>query len=229
MNDDSYWPDPRAWVERLNEKLVHLDLAYYGISQLRQMRADPDEVDNLELINGDLQANATLTATAAFAAVITALKEIPTFSGNVGLTALTDLGHALQDLDRGLRPPMLQPRSDTKVLGDGSGRQFVKAHVLLCVELLEVAGVKNSRARGDIAVIFSAQGFRGRKGGALSAQSLYEWQTSVAAQGGDQRTREIINTAIADWKQKRGWPPLVPDVLDYASNLAKDPALRVKI
>jgi hypothetical protein len=233
MSEDDIWRDPIDWVVRLNDKLVALDLQYHGISQIRRMRFDPDETENAELINGDPQANATLTATAMLAAVVAALKEIPTFQGNVGLTGLTDLGHALQDLDRGLRPPMLQPRPGVSSPGDGSGRQFVKAHVVLWVELLELAGLTNSAARKAIAKIFADNGFRGRKGGRqgspLSPQTVYDWSVAMASHGADVEGREVINRAIAEWQVKRPWPPVAADVLQFASDCAADPAMQTKV
>ncbi len=233
MSDDDTWRDPVDWITRLNDKLVALDLQYHGITQIRRMRFDPDETGNAELIDGDPQANATLTVTASLAAVIAALKEIPTFQGNVGLTGLTDLGHALQDLDRGLRPAMLQPRPDVASPGDGSGRQFVKAHVVLCVELLELAGLSNAAARKAIAKIFANNGFRGRKGGRrgspLSPQTVYDWSVAMAKHGADREGRGVIDRAILEWKDKRSWPPTEADVMIFASDRASDPALQTKI
>ena len=197
---DATWNDPVDWVSRLNGKLVALDTQYQAIAQIRRMRFDPDGTGNADLIDGDPQSNATLTAAAALAAVVAALKEIPTFQGTVGLTALTDLGLALADLDQGLRPAMLQPRPDVKASTDGSGRRMIKAHVVLCVELLELAGVKNSKARRDVGAIFARHGYKGRKGGPVSAQSIYEWQASVAKHGPDQETRSVIERGHATWK-----------------------------
>ena len=231
--DSSIWHDPIDWVVRLNDKLTALDIQYHGIKQIQRMRFDPDETQNTELIDGDPQANATLTATAMLAAVVAALKEIPTFQGNVGLTGLTDLGHALRDLDRGQRPVMLQPRSGVTSPGDGSGRQFVKAHVVLCVELLELAGLTNSAARRTIAKIFADNGFRGRKGGRqgspLSPQTVYDWCVAMATHGADLEGREIINRAINDWREKRSWPPMMAEVLQFASDCAADPSLQTKV
>jgi len=233
MSENETWRDPVDWVVRLNDKLVALDLQYHGISQIRRMRFDPDETENAELINSDPQANATLTATAMLAAVVAALKEIPTFQGNVGLTGLTDLRHALQDLDHGLRPPMLQPRPGVSSPGDGSGRQFVKAHVVLCVELLELAGLTNSAARKAITKIFADNGFRGRKGGRqgspLSPQTVYDWSVAMASHGADVEGRGVINRAIAEWQVKRSWPPVEADVLRFAYDCAADPAMQTKV
>ncbi|WP_433908763.1 hypothetical protein [Sphingomonas yabuuchiae] len=230
--NNGIWHDPIDWVVRLNDKLAALDIQYHGIKQIQRMRFDPDETQNTELIDGDPQANATLTATAMLAAVVAALKEIPTFQGNVGLTGLTDLGHALRDLDRGLRPVMLQPRPGVTSPGDGSGRQFLKAHVVLCVELLEIAGLTNSAARKAIAKIFADNGFRGRKGGRegnpLSPQTVYDWSIAMAQHGADRDGRGIIDRAIAEWKSRRPWPPVEADVLRFASDCAADPALQTK-
>lgn len=230
--DDDIWLDPVDWVIRLNNKLVGLDLQHHGITLIRRMRFDPDETQNPELIDGDPQANATLTAAAALAAVVAALKEIPTFQGNIGLTGLTDLGLALNDLNSGLRPAMLQPRPGISSPKDGSGRRFVKAHVVLCVELLVHAGLTNSAARKVTATIFADAGFRGRKGGRdgspLSHQTVYDWSVAMAPHGADPVGRGIVDRAIADWKSTRSWPPVEADVLKYAADCAADPALHTK-
>lgn len=236
MIDENIWPDPAEWVERLHDKLVNLDLQYYGFTQIRRMRLDPEEIGNAELINTDPQANATLTAAGMLGAVIEALKELPTFrssNGLVGLTGLIDLGLALHDLDHGLRPPILQPRPGVNSPGDGRGRQTVKAHVVLCVELLELAGMTNSAARKAVAKIFADKGLRGRKGGregkALSPQTVYDWSVVMASNGADREGRGIIDRAIADWRLTRPWPPIQADVLNYAASWAGSLALQTKM
>lgn len=229
MSSDGIWQDPVDWVVRLNDKLVALDIQYHGIKQIQRMRFDPDETENPELINGDPRTNATMTAAAALGAVVAALKELPNFQGNMGLTALSDIGIAMADLQQGLRPSLLQPKAGSPTSGDSLGRRLIKAHVVLCVELLELAGVNNSRARRDIAAIFSRHGFKGRKSGPLSAASIYEWQNNAAQQGPDMETRSIIFRGIETWKANRSWPPHASEVLTYAEQCAADPSLQTKI
>lgn len=229
MTDEAVWPDPGDWVVRLNDKLKVLDLEYYGFNLIRRMEVDPDETGNEDVVEGDPQANATLVTTAALAAVLQALREIPTFRGNVGLQSLSDLTNAMLDLDRGLRPALLQPRPGQTGVGDSAARRNLKAHVVLCVELLELAGYSNSAARQAIARVFADAGYTGRKGGRLSAKSIFDWGNDLAVQGADREGRRVIDRAMADWRIRRIWPPTAADVLTFASERAADPALRTAI
>lgn len=218
---------------RLGAKLVELDTQYYGLNLIRRMQADPDETGNVEVVEGDPQANATLTAAGSLAAVVGALRELPTFQGNVGLQALIDLGNALLDLDKGLRPALLQPRPGQVSTTDHSGRRALKAHVVLCVELLELAGYSPTAAQKEIANIFGAAGFTGRKralaNDGLSWKTVHEWTGALAMHGTDREGRRIIDDAIRGWKLKRNWPPQVDDVLAFARSRAADPSLATTI
>ncbi|MET0240213.1 MAG: hypothetical protein ABW184_09985 [Sphingobium sp.] len=231
------WLDPASWVARLNDKLVELDTQYYGFTLIRRMKLDPDEIGNAAIVDTDPQANATLTAARALAAVVSALREIPTFQGNVGLQALTDLGNAMLDLDKGLKPTILLPRPGRPKLRDHSGRRALKAHVVLCIELLELGGITTANAQNSVIKIFSAAGFGGRqkvrKGksvtGPLPTTTVDGWRLSLARHGEDREGRKIIDRAISAWKSALPWPPREDDVLAFAREKANDPSLRTTI
>lgn len=218
------WNDPGDWVTRLHGKLVARDLQYQGIKAIERMKLDPDQIGNAELIDTDPGANALLAAAAALGAVIGALREIPSFQGNIGLVGLEDLAFALLDLDGGGRPKMLYPRPGGKSSGDGHGRQMLKTRALVCVEILEGSGLTNEVARTNVANLFSAAGHRGRKGGPLSAKTLYEW-----SYGNDAKAKGAVRSAVKFWKEANPWPPTEAQALDYAKATSRDTRLLTQI
>lgn len=126
-------------------------------------------------------------------AVMQAIIQLPEFSDPAGraLMPLHDLAQALRGLNEGRRSELLETRKADQRLRHPVEAQRQALAVAL-VEFFEQAGLKNAEARNEVARILGKTGFVGRKGGPISAQTLFEWEAQITVEGDGSPRREVL-------------------------------------
>lgn len=175
------------WAERLSSRLQSREADYLRLKHAERALEDDPEV---------LRVAATKTAGFALLEVIGAMRELPEFAGNVGFAPLHDLAAALSHVVDGGRPAMLQPALGKGDGSDALGRRYVKRHAVVAVRLLHLVGEKDAAARQMVAQAFTAAGFTGRKGGGVSAKTLFDW-CQVTAGDADEHEQVIATVRLA--------------------------------
>jgi hypothetical protein len=173
-------------------------------------------------------ADAVLAMADTLAGAMGLLRKLPGFNDNLGVAALHDLLAALHTLAEGGKPALLQV--NVKGTGqDSVGRRFVKYNAVMCVRVLVALGQKDKVARDFVAKAFSAAGHRGRKGGPLSAKTLFEWGAECGFGGGDPDGEAWLTNHMDKWLSSPDWPPPVETARAWIKAHARDPLLLSKI
>jgi hypothetical protein len=176
----------------------------------------------------DHDAAAVLAVADTLAGSISLLRKLPGFEENRGLDALHDLLLALHTIAEGGKPALLQTR--VKGVGqDPVGRRFIKYNAVLCVRVLVDLGLRDKAAREFVAKSFTAAGHRGRKGGPLSAATIFEWTTECGAGCGDPQGEEWLASHLSAWRSDPNWPPPLATAKAWIKGRAADPLLVSKI
>lgn len=126
-------------------------------------------------------------------AVMEALLKMPEFKDADGLTMqpLYDLAQALIGLNEGRRSELLE----TRKVGERTRHpvQFQRqALAVALVEFFERALLSNVKARNEVARIFGNAGLVGRKGGPISAQTLFDWRAQIEGEEPDGPRRLVL-------------------------------------
>lgn len=155
-------------------------------------------------------------------AVMEALFKLPEFSDIAGqaLIPLHDLAQALRGLNEGRRSDLLDTRK-----ADQRSRHPVEAQrqalAVALVEFFERAGLKNAEARKEVARILGNAGFVGRKGGPISAQTLFEWKEQIRAEDEMSPRREVLAKYRTVLFPTESWKPSIAEAQTLAQSMAQ--------
>jgi hypothetical protein len=166
--------DLDTWAEELSEALGPLTQSYRRLRSAAEGRAQDDELSEAE--PSELRSALTFTANQALAQIALALNRLPQVQELLRDGPIPDLLAALDDLDRGLNPALLQTTPTAN--GRLSTRiDMSKLRAAASVFMLKRAGMNDAPARRLVAKIFAEAGHTGKKGKPLSASTLFEWCT----------------------------------------------------
>lgn len=126
-------------------------------------------------------------------AVMEELLKLPEFRDTDGLIMqpLHDLAQALLGLNEGRRSELLETRK-VMVRKQHPVEAQRQALAVALVEFFEQAGLRNVKARNEVARIFGNAGLVGRKGNPISAQTLFEWRNQIDGEDTDGPRRLIL-------------------------------------
>ena len=112
------------------------------------------------------------------------------------------------------------------------GHDTVGGYVTLSVRLLrEGYGYSDAAARSQVAKIFAKSGWLGRKGDALSASTLQDWQDRYAGLPTDHPVREGIERLWDEWTGGPNWLSGrdISAAISWVEKIAASPELRNKM
>lgn len=211
--------DPKnEWAERLKDKLAEAADGY------RQCIASHQDMPGAYELRDRIEANAEPIDVArvymlkSLGAVMEALMARPELSepdGNIFLP-LHDLAQALRSLNEGRRTELLETRKGVSRLQHPIEAQRQSFAVVL-VEVFEQAGLKNVAARSEVAKILGSAGLVGRKGGPVSAQTLFDWQNQINDEDADGQRRQALIECRKVLLPDEDWKP----ALNEARRLAR--------
>lgn len=209
----------RVWAETLAETLAGIDTIYSALGDMAagRMTPTPEQEDEHGIIYPPDPSDLTHQTARALSRVLEALGDLPNFANGRGLIALTSLRTAIVALDDGSHPTLLAPRPRTSKGGDHVGKRAYKANVVLCIELLQAAGLNNSPARRFVAEAFSAAGHRGQGGGSVSASTLFAWQRDL-----EPAERKFVNKRLADFRASARWQGDIDGAKEWVLRRSKD-------
>lgn len=230
MRTNPGWPDPTDWVNRLKAKLDARGNGYLELTAARN-RNPGSYTDGEESI----EAACTLQVGGIVASIMTALCEFPAFEEHPSIVALNDLVLALTELANGGSPILLKrltsdEHGPPEPLHD-LGVEVVIGYAVLCLRLLKKGcDYSDIRARTALAEVFARHGYRGIKGGPLSASTLQSWQRRYERFTADNLARESIEQLWSEWTSEPGWRSnmTTKTVMAYIEKVASAPALRNK-
>ena len=217
MFDPPTAPTLSEWASLLSERLRCREADYLRLKTAERALEDDPEV---------LRVAATKTAGFALLEIIGALRKLPEFEGNEGFAPLHDLVAALSHVVDGGRPAMLQPAPGKGDGSDALGRRYVKRHAVVAVRLLHLAGEKDAAARQMVAQAFTAAGFAGRKGGGVSAKTLFDW-CQISA--GDAEEHAQIISTVQSARDHLAERFDTAGVMDWVRWLLRQPLMQAKI
>lgn len=221
-NDDSL----NEWVARLRDDLNERGQTYQKFAKARNLAPETW----VETEEGDIHpiAGTTLAMAGVMSVVCSAIQDLPAMRDNPGFEAIHDLLCALIDLAQGLKPPLLTPGPKVEEALRVS-RGTVQANAVLFVRTLKLSGhCKYGEARDKVAEILRDAGFRGHKGGPISATTLQTWHDNYTKHIMPEEFRDYIDRSIQQLKASPGWPPPLPAVLAAIKDTAKSEWLRNK-
>ena len=198
------WPDPTEWLNRLEAESRERAVSY--LSATAQRNREPGSYTDDEVL---IESACTIQAAGVLSSIAKSLDELTAFKEHPATTVLNDLIVALHDLAFGGTPALLQRgerRNDVAPIGQDT----VIGYVALSVRLLKVGyGFTDASARSKVAELMARGGLHGRKGSAISASTLQDWQDTYAELPAEHPVRESIErqwnelTSDPDWKH--GW------------------------
>lgn len=194
------WPDPTEWVNRLRAMLDERGADYLAATAQRAKNPDSYTEDGYPI-----EAACTLEVYGIVSAITRALHELPSFKRHSAMAALNDLTFALYELAAG-GSPLLLKRGEPLFKGAQFGHDSVIGNVALSLRLLKL-GCKfsDAAARKTVAEILARHGFRGKKGGPLSASTLQDWQDKYNGFAADHPVREAIEYRWQEWTSSPEW------------------------
>ncbi len=160
------------WALDLAAKLKPLTEDYHRFCLIHEGKSPDDEFADAE--PSEISALLTFIANQSLTQITLALHELPHVQDLIRTGPIPDLLAALDDLNRGLHPPLLQAhpsmsgRLSTKI-------DMLKLRATASVFMLKRSGVKDAPARRIVAKIFADAGHTGKKGKPISASTLFEW------------------------------------------------------
>ena len=210
------------WAEDLKAKLSEAADLYREC--LASHRDRPGAYELRDRIDPDAEPIdvARIYMLKSLGAVMGALTKLPEFSDSAGreFMPLHDLAQALRGLNEGRRSELL----DTRKAGQRS-RHPVEAQrqalAVALVEFFERAGLKNAEARNEVARILGDAGFTGRKGGAISSQTLFEWKEQIRGEDDGSPRQEVLAQYRAVLFPTEMWAPTVAEARALALSMAQ--------
>ncbi len=180
--------DRSGWAAKLRTDLDHIRDDY---SLLRKVAATGLDDEGMSQDTSVAQAAATAAATQALIRIAIALDEIPALKGSLRDGPVPDLIAALDDLRRGQSPEFFRPWP--KVSGRLSTRtEMLKVRAVTSVMVMKRSGVGDTEACSVVARIFAEAGHRGKKGGALSASTVFAWVSELTPGVIETREQQLI-------------------------------------
>jgi hypothetical protein len=217
------------WAETLATNLDSLDTVFLTLSDKAAGKLLFTEEEEARMgIDADVTPDLPHQYARVLSRLIEALGALPPFADGRGLATLQALRMDIVSLDEGSKPTRLQPRPGISTGADNQGRRIAKAHVVLCIRLLEEIGESGASARKRVAAIFAAHGHTGKQGGPLSPGTLIKWREDVCgANEGDADVagRRMIEAELFRWRASPLWPPALDDALALVARRAANPVI----
>lgn len=164
--------DLDAWADCLAAKLEPLVHDYRVVRSLVDGTAKGEGVDEID--PDDALGARTFYANQALSRIALALSELPQLRGIIADGPIPDLLEALDDLRRGQSPSLL--RSSPDQTGKLSTKlDMLKLRAVASVLAVKRTGASDTEARKLVAKVFADAGHKGKKGGPLSAATLFSW------------------------------------------------------
>ncbi len=176
------------WYYELRSRLERLKTDYVLRREVAETGVDNEGTSQDTTL---ARAEATELATASLVQIVLALNEHPVLNGVFRNGPMPDLIAALDDLRRGQSPEFFRPWP--KVSGRLSTRtDMLKLRAVTSVLVVKRSGVADTEACSIVARIFADAGHRGKKGGALSASTLFSWVAELAPSVVETREQQLI-------------------------------------
>lgn len=186
MNSSSL--DWDAWAIKLRADLDRIKRDYSLLREVAETGVDQDGVPQDAVV---ARAAATAAATQSLIHITIALNEISSFEGALRDGPLPDLIAALDDLRRGQAPNFFRPWP--QVSGKLSTKtDMLKVRAVTSVLVVQRSGVGDTKACSVVARIFAEAGHRGKKGGALSASTVFAWVSELNPGVIETREQQLI-------------------------------------
>jgi len=219
------WPDPTDWLNRFEAESRERAVSY--LAATAQRNREPGSYTDAEFL---IESACTIHAAGVLSSIAKSLYELPTFKDHPARTVLNDLIVALHDLAAGGTPALLQRgqlRSDVAPIGQDT----VIGYIVLSVRLLKDGhGLTDAAARSKVAEVMAKRGIRGRKGFALSASTLQDWQDAYAELPPEHPVRESIERRWSEWTSDPRWQEGrdLPAALNWIEKLSERPEFQNK-
>jgi hypothetical protein len=219
------WPDPTDWLNRLGEQSRERAVSY--LEATGQRNREPGSYTDDEFL---IESACTIHAAGVLSSISKSLCELPSFKDHPATAVLNDLIVALHDLAAGGMPALLQRgqrRGDITPMGQNT----VIGYAALSVRLLKDGhGFTDAAARSKVAEVMAKHGIRGRKGLALSASTLQDWQDAYAKLPAEHPVRETIELHWSEWTSDPSWKERrdLSAALSWIEKLSKRPEFQNK-
>ena len=194
MTITGQFPDEAAWAKELSEKIAWSTHLY---RELRAAAEMPLSREYAELGPELLQREMVVNLTEVITQISLALHRMHALKGLVRDGPLPDLMAALNDLQRGLRPYLLQPVVEPADSGGFNTRlDMVRLRAVASVYAFVRSGLRQTPACKRVGEIFTAAGHRGRKGGSIGKTTVHDWVAALADKDLNPVQHRLISTFL---------------------------------
>lgn len=211
------------WLLQLKDDLQAIELSYIGYLQLATGLIDKKEAKKEGWSDEDCHRIARLHAARAVEKVFQALADQPEFDGTQGLSPLGDIVLSFADLEDGNRPWLFSSRESVGKGGLSAKQSFIKVHAIAYTVALQASGAKKMDACKEVAKLLANAGFKGRKGGALSYKTIFDWidrHTKKEAEG--------VQEILVEMREEMAWPVDYPVLVALFKSLLDHPSFQSK-
>jgi hypothetical protein len=163
--------EEEPWAKRLSDSISKITADYVFLRGAAEGGSDRDSGDCDPI---DARIAATSAATQTLIHIMLALDDLPELRGKFSNGPLPDLIAALDDLKQGKVSEIFRPAPQLK--GKNTNKtEMLKLRAVTCVAVLERSGSKSTDACKTVSKIFADQKHKGKKGGPISASTLFDW------------------------------------------------------
>jgi len=184
--------DNSNWAANLRASITSITQDY---ARLRTVAEGGPDVDGTFYDAADARAAAASAANQVLIHIVLALDELPELHGAFRGGPLPDLIAALDDLRRGKSSPFFKPRPGvTSQLS--TQIEMLKVRAVTCASVMMRSGIGSTEACRLVAKTFAAAGHKGKKGGPVSASSVFDWCAELTPDPAGSAAQQIISATL---------------------------------